>query len=64
MVALIKNDHFATSPYNQFLAVNDICNQNLNNHIRQVALTLVTNDKEFWMKEKVNKICLHPLIGS
>ncbi len=25
--------------------------------------TLVTNDNEFWMKEKVNKIHLHLLIG-
>jgi hypothetical protein len=28
-----------------------------------VALTLIANDNKFWMKEKINKICLHPLIG-
>jgi hypothetical protein len=27
-----------------------------------VTLTLVTNNNEFWMKERVNKIRLHPLI--
>jgi hypothetical protein len=33
------------------------------NHVGQVTLTLVANDNEFWMKEKVNKIRLHPLTG-
>jgi len=26
-------------------------------------MTLVTNDNELWMKEKTNKIHIHPLIG-
>jgi hypothetical protein len=31
--------------------------------IGQIALTLVTNDNKFWMKEKINEIRLHPLIS-
>ncbi len=29
--------------------------------LNKLHLTLVVNDKEFWMKEKVNKIQFHPL---
>jgi hypothetical protein len=28
----------------------------------KLQMTLVANDNEFWMKEKVNKIRFHPLI--
>jgi hypothetical protein len=29
--------------------------------LNKLHLTLVVNDKEFWMQEKVNKIQFHPL---
>jgi hypothetical protein len=31
--------------------------------LAKLHATLVTNDNEFWMKEKINKIHLHLLIG-
>jgi hypothetical protein len=33
----------------------------VNSHIGQVACALIANNKEFWIKEKMSKIYLHPL---
>jgi hypothetical protein len=47
-----------------FLLLPHQCNGvHLNSHVGQVALTLVANDNEFWMIEKINEIHLHPLTG-
>jgi hypothetical protein len=45
--SIVKNGHFAIGPCDEFLVVNDICNENPKSFIGQVALTLVANHNKF-----------------